>query len=105
MKLPWETEEKPERTDDDKRAIRDLNCRLKDTEEKLRKIHKVTYGDKSFTEGNVACHFDGETKEFSISYLNNAWFSNSEDRLSPISQEDAIALAEFILDNYKGGNK
>ena len=103
MKLPWKTEKKPKGTDDDKRAIRDLNRRLTDAEEKLRRIHKFTYGDKSFTEGNVACHFNGETKGFSISYLEDAWFGDAEHRLPPISQEDAIALAEFILDNYKGG--
>lgn len=103
MRMPWRTKKEPcggiERPVDNNRELKE---RLARVENELKKLHKVTYGDKSEYHENLLMKYNGEANEFTFGAIKHAMITCE---LPPVSQEEALGLAEFILDNYKGDNK
>lgn len=103
MRMPWKPKEEPcggivgVPTGKQEK----LEKRLEKTEEELKKLHAATYGDKCEHHARLYMGYNGETNEFTFGY----GFYSPATLLPPVSQEEAIELAEFIIDNYKGGNK
>lgn len=114
MRMPWKPKEEPYGgivgAPTDKQG--ELEKRLKKAEEELRRLHEITYGDKSTCCINVWIDYNGETNKFTIGNMLWKWgtwglsdIPKKGDKELCMNQEEAMRIAEFIIDNYKGGNK
>lgn len=112
MKLPWKTKEPVGGVIDTRKQAMDmLENRVDEIEDRINKIHKSFYKDKSYSTNHITGRFDGETKEFTIAAKHDTGYGEViSGHLSPVmetiilksvSQEEALALAKFIFDNCK----
>lgn len=100
MRLPWNTKEEPGGVIGQPKDRQDeLEMRLEKAERKLEKLHAITYGDKSKCYKSISMNYNGETHGFT--FRSHPWFLLDDDVPVKMTQEEAMELAEFILDNYK----